>query len=133
LSFKKTIEEEYQLQFALTFTVECLSWWKCTINFLVALLPSLPCFCLVCIDSNTQWKSSKSRKTWDYSACERHVYIGRCGPATLANQSCLRHLESGVAIKCSNLANWVMNWPRTCWSDWTCWTDWQARVLARRS
>jgi len=32
--------------------------------------------------------------------------------------SCLQCLESGLAVKHSNLADWTMNWPRTCWINY---------------
>jgi len=40
----------------------------------------------------------------------------REGTLNTVERSCLQHLESPLAVKHSNLANWTMNWLRTRWS-----------------
>ena len=89
----------------------------------VILVPRPTPFCsLVCIDNNT-WKQ-KSGEKWGRPVKIHHVSDIEWTWGATARKfkhswvSCLQHLESRLAVKHPNLAEWMMNWLRTGWINY---------------
>jgi len=61
------------------------------------------------------WMMSGIRKVWTWGGGgEDRLQIS----LNTVEQLCLQHIKSGLVVKYSNLANWTMNWSRTCWTNY---------------